>query len=293
MSTYSMAQMETLTGISAHTLRIWERRYRFINPSRTESNIRYYSDKELVKLLNIAVLIRNGHKISKIDAMTEAKMNELITDILSNICETIEDEISALTLSMLEMDEDKFNKVFQLKVMRKGLQVAITQLIYPFLHQIGILWGTSKIIPAQEHFISNLIRQKIISAIDALPSPSVNAPGICLFLLDGEDHEIGLLLASYLARDLGWKVFYLGQNVPVENIGDAAKISNSAALLSMFVIFSPERTEKLIESIQEQTDVPFLVSGTSANFEKLSNRENLFHIKSPDELVTYLQKKIL
>jgi MerR family transcriptional regulator, light-induced transcriptional regulator len=291
MSTYSMAQMETLTGISAHTLRIWERRYSFLNPSRTESNIRYYSDEELVKLLNITVLLRNGYKISKIDAMPNGEMIELITNILSNVSEDIEDKISALTLSMLEMDEDKFNKVFQRKAMRKGLQATIIELIYPFLHQIGVLWGTSKIIPAQEHFISNLIRQKIIAAIDALPSPASDAPGICLFLLDGEDHEIGLLLAAYIARDLGWRVFYLGQNVPLENISDAAAISKSAALLSMFVIHSTERTEKLVEGVLESTKIPFLVSGSSANFENLTHHKNLIHIKSPDELASYLKKK--
>ena len=289
MATYSMAQVETLTGISAHTIRIWERRYSFLNPGRTETNIRYYSDKELVKLLNIAVLVRNGYKISKIDVMSDAEIHELITDILSSVSQENEDEINVLTLSMLQMNESEFNKVFQRRTMRKGLQATITELIYPFLNHIGMLWGTNKVIPAQEHFITNLIRQKIIAAIDSLPSPATNAPGICMFLLDDEDHEIGLLLASYMARDLGWKVYYMGQNMPVDNIREMLEISKPNVLFSMFITPSPGKVNKLIESIKGQTDVPMLVSGTLENFSSVTMDEQLIHIKSPSDLIDCLQ----
>ena len=290
MTTYSMAQVTTLTGITAHTLRIWERRYSFLNPGRTETNIRYYNDKQLVKLLNIGVLVRNGYKISKIDAMSDSEIHELVTDILSNVSQGNEDEINILTLSMLEMNENEFNKVFQRRAMRKGLQATITDLIYPFLNHIGILWGTNKIIPAQEHFISNLIRQKIISAIDSLPSPANDAPSIAMFLLDGEDHEIGLLLAAYMARDLGWKVYYMGQNMPVENLSKLIKISKPKVLLSMFIIPDSNRTKKLIALIKDQTDMPLLISGNKDNFSELKMDSKLIHIKSPSDLINYLRK---
>ena len=289
MATYSMAQVETLTGINAHTLRIWERRYNFLNPGRTETNIRFYSDKGLVKLLNVGVLVSNGHKISKIDVMSDAEIHELVTDILSSISQENKDEINVLTLSMIEMNENNFNKVFQRRAMRKGLQATITDLIYPFLNHIGILWGTNKVIPAQEHFISNLIRQKIISAIDSLPSPSSDAPSICMFLLDGEDHEIGLLLAAYMARDLGWKVYYLGQNMPAANISEMLEISKPIVLLSMFITSFSGKIEKLIESIKGQTDIPLLVSGNEDNFSNLKMDNKLIYIKSPSELIDYLR----
>ena len=290
MATYSMAQVETLTGISAHTLRIWERRYTFLNPERTETNIRYYGEEELKKLLNIGILIRNGHRISKVDQMSEQDIHDQVTNILSNTSQENEDEINALTVAMLEMDEEEFNKIFQRRLMRKGLQATITDLIYPFLGHIGVLWGTNKAIPAQEHFITNLIRQKIIAARDSLPVPSPDAPKIVMYLLDGEDHEIGLLLAAYIASDLGWRVYYLGQNVPVANIGDVVEIAKPQVMLSMFVVPSPDRTAKFIELIKDQTDVPLLISGNRENFSDVELNGQIIYIKSPAELVTYLEK---
>ena len=173
--------------------------------------------------------------------------------------------------------------------MRRGLQATITGLIYPFLNHIGVLWGTDKIIPAQEHFITNLIRQKIISAIETLPSPAADAPGICLFLLDGEDHEIGLLLAAYMARDLGWRVYYLGQNVPVDSIGEVVNIAKPKLLLSMFIVPSSEKTVKHIDKIRSQTDVPLLISGNRENFVDVELNNMVIHIKTPEELLGYLK----
>jgi DNA-binding transcriptional MerR regulator len=291
MTTYSMAQVESLTDISAHTLRIWERRYEFLNPGRTKTNIRFYSDEELVKLLNIRVLIRNGHKISKIDNMSDSEINELVTEILTNIDAENQDEIDILITSMIEMNENEFNKIFQRRAMRKGLQATITDLIYPFLSHIGVLWKTCKIIPAQEHFITNLIRQKIIAAVDSLPMPAENAPSICMFLLDGEDHEIGLLLATYIARDLGWKVYYMGQNMPVANIGQLVEICKPIALFSMFVTATSKKTLRLIESIKSQTDTPLLVSGTMENFSEVKMNKKIILVQSPNDLIECLQKK--
>lgn len=292
MSTYSMAQVETLTGISSHSLRIWERRYTFIKPARTATNIRYYTDEELVKLLNIAVLVRNGYKISKINAMPNEELHKNLTSILSEGNVDNEDEINILTKSMIEMNEADFNELFQKTVTRKGLQATVIELIYPFLTHVGMLWNTNKLIPVQEHFISNLIRQKIVVAIDALPVPKPNAPSICMFLLDGEDHEIGLLLASYIASNIGFKVYYLGQNLPVSNIGEMVEISKPSVMFSMFISPSPNKIYKKINSLQEQTDTPLLISGSAVNFEKLEMSEKLIHIKSPTDLVDYLTNMI-
>jgi MerR family transcriptional regulator, light-induced transcriptional regulator len=219
MSSYSVAQVETLTGIKAHTLRVWERRYNFLHPKRTSTNIRYYSDEQLRKLLNIGILVRHGYRISQLDQMSDDEINALITEILANPSEENGNEIKGLTLSMLSMNEEEFDKIFSRQLMHKGLLSTITDLIYPFLRHVGVLWSTKKAMPAQEHFISNLIRQKIISAIENLPLAPAAAPAILLFLLEGEDHEIGLLLATYIAKDLGWRVCYLGQNVPAQCFG--------------------------------------------------------------------------
>ena len=229
-----MSQVEVLSGITAHKLRIWERRYEFVKPKRTETNIRFYSDQQLKKLINVGILDRNGFRISKIVKMSDDEIHENVTNILSNITSEYEDEINALIIHMMEYDERAFQSVFQKSIIRRGFLSTIVEVIYPLLNQIGILWGTSKIITSQEHFISNLIRQKVISAIDALPLPAENAPIIALFLLDNEDHEIGLLLSSFIAKNLGWKVLYLGQRVPSEDTRSFVKKTNPDTILTMF-----------------------------------------------------------
>lgn len=292
MSVYSMAQVSSLTGISAHTLRIWERRYNFLKPNRTDTNIRYYSDVELVKLLNVGILIRNGTKVSKIDMLTDSELYKMVADLLNNSSSN-QDEIDSLTMSMLDMNEDKFDSLFQRQVGNIGFLRTIIEIIYPFLNRIGVLWRTSKATPAQEHFASNLIRQKIIAEIDRLPSPSVNAPRILIFLLEGEDHEIGLLLASYIAKEIGLRTFYLGQNVPLENIDDALKISRAQCMLTMFVLFRPKKIVHFIKTIREFTSVPFYISGTPENFIENEECLDFDYITKPDELVAVLKTEII
>lgn len=141
---YSMAQVENLTGIKGHTLRIWERRYSFLKPERTTSNIRFYSEEQLRMLLNIETLSRNGYRISKIDKMTLPEIDDAVVEILNKFPDENKDEINALTLSMLDLDENAFNQVFNRRIIRKGLQLTVTELIYPFLNHIGVLWEPIK-----------------------------------------------------------------------------------------------------------------------------------------------------
>lgn len=289
MSTYSVSQTETLTGIKAHTLRIWERRYNFLNPLRTETNIRYYSDAQLRTLLNITILLNNGYRISKIDAISEAEMHDLVTEILANPSDAATDEINALVICMLDMNELDFNKIYQRQINRKGLLLTVTEILYPFLAHVGVLWGINKLIPAQEHFITNLIRQKIIAAIDMLPVEKENCSSIILFLLEGDDHEIGLLLAYFIAKDLGWKVYYLGQNVPAENITEVITMTNSQLALSMFVAPRPEKTDIFLQRMMRESPVPLLVSGRAVNFKTRYESDKIAYIATPGDLVNYLK----
>ena len=298
MSTYSMAQVEALTGIKAHTLRIWERRYDFLNPSRTSTNIRYYSDVQLVQLVNFGILLRNGYKISKVEKMPQDQVHELVNQILSLTDDrgnqNDKEDIKSLTLAMLAMDEFKFDKIFKVHVIRKGLLGTVRDLIYPFLHHIGILWNTQKTMPAQEHFISCLIRKKIISAIDAIPHPPVQAKKIVFFLLEDEHHEIGILLASFIAAERGFKVFYLGQNVPSENIHEVLSITNADFIMSMFVAPKPDKTVIQIQDVLKTTSVPFLISGNTGNFSSLINNDRIIYLESPESFIDFLNdnKKI-
>jgi|TARA_B110000495_G_scaffold201920_1_gene220567 DNA-binding transcriptional MerR regulator len=289
-----MAQVEALTGIKAHTLRIWERRFSFLNPSRTETNIRFYSDEQLIQLVNFGILLRNGHKISRVEKMSQDKIHDLVNQILALPDQDIDqkniEDIQSLTLAMLAMDEIKFDEIFRVHVIRKGLLGAVRDLIYPFLHHIGILWNTQKSMPAQEHFISCLIRKKIISAIDAIPHPPVYAKKIVFFLLEDEHHELGILLASFIAAERGFKVYYLGQNVPGENIKEVLSIINADFMMSMFVVPKPDKTVKQIKKVLESTKIPFLISGNVQNFIPLMKNERVVYLQKPESLIDFLNE---
>ncbi|WP_417865772.1 MerR family transcriptional regulator [Xanthomarina gelatinilytica] len=288
MSVYTMAQIVALTGVKAHTLRKWETRYNFLEPERTDTNIRYYSDKQLKKLMNIGILTRNGYRISKIDKMSDEEIHKHIATTLIESSE--EDDISALIISALEMDEVTFDSILKEQIVKRGLLQTTTQIIYPFLNQIGVLWGINKVMPAQEHFVSILIKKKMFAAIDALPYPKEDAPVILMFLTENEHHEIGLLLAYYMARDLGWKVYYLGQNVPTENIQQVIDIVKPNAMLSMFITPTQESVKTKLDAILEQTNVPYWVSGNPAVIEDVMEDDRIGFISKPDDLILKLKQ---
>ncbi|PNW29914.1 MerR family transcriptional regulator [Formosa algae] len=287
MSNYTMAQIVSLTGIKSHTLRKWESRYNFLEPLRTDTNIRYYTDEQLKKLLNIGILTRNGYRISKIDGMSEADMHAQVSKILLE--GSPEDEISALILSVMTLNEDEFDRTVNAEIIKTGLISTITGLIYPFLAQVGVLWGVNKVMPAQEHFISNLIRQKIFTAIELLPKPLANAPKAVLFLTENENHEIGLLLASYIAQKIGWRVYYLGQNVPIENLKMVADITKPDVLVTMFIVQTAKTIETRLRNLSSQLDVPIIVSGYVENPESLTSiSEQIHYLSRPDEFIPLL-----
>lgn len=288
MSKYTMAQIVTLTGIKAHTLRKWETRYNFLNPERTDTNIRYYSDLQLKKLLNIAVLTRNGYRISKIDKMSDTEIHQTISDKF--ISGNYEDEISALVISMLDMDEVTFNEILRAQIVKKGLLATTTELVYPFLNQVGVLWGINKVMPAQEHFISNLVKKKMFAAIDLLAYPHKESPRILMFLTEGEHHEIGLLLAYYIAREMGWKVYYLGQNVPTENIKQVIEEIKPELMLSMFVTPTEESASSKMDTILAQGNIPLLVSGNPTILDNVDQDKRVKYLSHPEELIHILKR---
>jgi DNA-binding transcriptional MerR regulator len=288
-----MSQVEILSGISAHKLRIWERRYNFIKPYRTKTNIRFYSDDQLKLLLNVGILNRNGYRISKIDKMSREEIHEHVTNILTSITSDNQDEINSLVLNMMDYNEKEFQSIFQRCIIRKGFLSTVLDIIYPFLNQIGILWGTNKIIPSQEHFISNLIRQKIVAAIDTLPLPLPNASSITMFLLDNEDHEIGLLLSSFIAKNLGYRVYYFGQRVPFEDIHSFVEKIKPDFMLTMFITSKGDlNLHKIVEKLNAIPDIPLLYSGDEP-FKILSSQcANCTFLESPVRLKEYLENKI-
>lgn len=213
MGNYSIKELEQLSGIKAHTIRIWEKRYEIIKPQRTTTNIRFYSDEDLKKIINVSVLNANGFKISKIAEMSDQEIFEKILEISQTDSDSSV-HINQLTVAMVDLDEEKFETSLSGLFLRYNFEETMLEIVYPFLEKIGILWQSDKITPGQEHFISNLIRQKMIVAIDSLPLPSADRTKAVLFLPEGELHEIGLLFYHYLVRKAGFRTIYLGQTVP-------------------------------------------------------------------------------
>ncbi len=250
MIRYSINDLEKLSGIKAHTIRMWERRYDVVSPERTDTNIRYYHDCDLKKLLNISTLNRHGFKISHIARMDEGEVNERVMEI-ANTHGDHETLINNLVVSMIEMNEDSFEQHLNTAVLKLGFEKCVTQVLYPFLEKVGVLWLIGTINPAQEHFITNLIRQKMIIAIDGLSRPSdADAKTFLLFLPEKELHELGLLFYSFLLRKNGFKVIYLGQSVPLDDVLEVIKIRKTDYIFTYFVAaLSPREIPPYLEKL--------------------------------------------
>jgi DNA-binding transcriptional MerR regulator len=250
MAIYSIKDLENLSGIKAHTLRIWEQRYGILNPIRTETNIRTYSDEELKRVLNIALLQdKGGFKISAIASMSEPEMASHILH-LSESQFDFPDQIQALTLAMMDLDEAKFQLLTKNMIQAHGFESYMLDVIYPFMRRLGTLWLSGSVGPAQEHFISHLIRQKLVASIDAQDlSLKPDAKKFLLYLPEGELHEIGLLFANYVFRARKHSVVYLGQSLPYEELLLAYEIHQPDYIFS---VFTSEPNVELIDNYLAQ-----------------------------------------
>jgi DNA-binding transcriptional MerR regulator len=247
VSTYSIKDLEQMSGIKAHTLRIWEQRHNLLSPKRTETNIRYYDDDDLKLILNVALLNDNGFKISKIAVMSQEEIKQNVIQLTERSL-TYDDQIHALTICMIEMDEERFDKVLSANIIKIGFEQTMLNIIYPFMSKIGVLWQTGAINPGQEHFISNLIRQKLIVAIDGQIYKN-GGKKFLLFLPEAELHEISLLFAAYIIKLKGHKVIYLGQNTPNEDLLTVYRLHQPDYLMTVIT------TSPSSENIQEYIDL--------------------------------------
>lgn len=215
MNFFTIKDLENLSGIKAHTIRMWEQRYDFLKPQRTESNIRYYDSHELKKMLNIALLNKFGYRVSHIAKMSEAERKEkLLSLTVPKACE--ERFVTELVSAMTEIDLPRFEEVLDNYILSKGLNRAVQHVIFPFLEKIGLLWVTGHVDPVQEHLVSGIIREKLIVAIESAYSRLEKNLSFLLFLPEGEFHELGLLYVYYLLKSKGVRVYYLGANISIE-----------------------------------------------------------------------------
>lgn len=291
MAIYSIKDLEKLSGIKAHTIRIWEQRYQIIEPKRTRTNIRYYTDDDLKYLLNIALLNKNGIKISKIAKLSNMDIAKKVAEI-SEVYFDHATQLDTLTISMIEMNEYKFDKIISTNIDQIGFEKTMVDIINPFLDKLNVLWMTGSINPAQEHFISCLIRQKLIVAIDKLPFPQKDdIAKFLVFLPEGEIHELSLLFLTYLLRKRGQKVIYLGQNIPYEDLKAVYFIHQPDYICTMFSgSFSKEPLQGYIEKLATSfSKTHILVSGYQVLAYPIKMPENSTIIESINHFISFLE----
>lgn len=249
MAIYSIRDLEQLTGIKKHTIRIWEQRYRLITPHRTDTNIRYYTDEELRRLFNIALLNRNGFKISKLAQMGHQEIAQMVSGIAERN-DGSNSQIDALTLAMLNLDEASFERIFAGGLVERGFDRTMTELLYPLLENLKALWITRSINPAHEKFITHLIRRKLIRAIDEIDLPAGKEQHtFLLYLPEGESQELTLLFMHYLLRKRGIRVIYLGENTSLRDLSDACSAMPAGYIFS--IVDSPLSRQSIQQYINQ------------------------------------------
>jgi DNA-binding transcriptional MerR regulator len=288
VSTYSIKDLERISGIKAHTLRIWEQRYDIIKPDRSDTNIRNYRDEDLKSILNIGILNNSGFKISKIAQMGKEEITANVLEITNNNFEA-NVQIDNLIIAMTEMDEARFEKVLSANIIRSGFEKTFQEIVHPFMVKVGVLWITNSITPAQEHFMSNLIRQKLIAAIDGVhhSSSMQNAPKCLLYLPENELHEINLLYANLILRNRGFKTIYLGQSVPYADIKMVCDLHHPAYIMTVITCsFADMTIEEYVNQLN--SDFPaqkIFVSGYQFANNSVQLPSNVKLFNSPNELI--------
>ena len=262
MHSFTIKDLEKLSGIKAHTIRIWEQRYSFLKPVRTDTNIRIYNNDELKKLLNVALLNKFGFKISHIDNMNETEINEKILSL--NQLEAQQERIvNTLIQNMIDFDPESFETVLNDFIETRGIEKTIFQIIFPFLEKIGILWLTNHINPAQEHLVSNIIRQKLIVGIQFTNIDIKINKTVLLFLPEGEYHELSLLFIHFLLKNKGVSCIYLGCSISLEDIEYVTRLKNPDYIYTHLTSCSSKfNLEKFIAALSKKfVGTPVIISG--------------------------------
>jgi DNA-binding transcriptional MerR regulator len=286
---FTIKELETLSGIKAHTIRIWEQRYRFLKPSRTSTNIRSYSNEELRTLLTVALLNKHGYKISFIDTMRPEQRNNEV--LLLNAPEARNEHlVNELIGCMIELDIAKFEGLLDEHIGQYGIKTSITTIIFSFLEKIGILWQTGRINPAHEHIVSNIIRQKLISAIDDLSFAEKKDPLLLLLLPENEYHELGLLFVNYLLKQNGLPVIYLGANVPLKDAKYVVDIKKPQYIyIHLSSMPSKQSMQKFISGVTlSKPDVKIIISGQVIQCLKSSDFNNVITLQSLSQVISYI-----
>ncbi|MBU6157453.1 MAG: MerR family transcriptional regulator [Bacteroidetes bacterium] len=290
MNKFTIKDLENLSGIKAHTIRIWEQRYNFLKPQRTATNIRYYSNQELKTLLNISLLNKYGYKISHINRMSGDELRNKLTSLSGSQAQQ-ERIVNDLIQSMIDLNVEEFEKVLDHHIEVRGIEKTIHFIIFPFLDRIGILWLTDHINPAQEHLITNIIRQKIIVGIENISTPFDLKTTMLLFMPENEHHELGLLYLQYLLKSRGVKTIYLGANVPVSDLEYVVELKKPDYVYTHLTTVMKEfNFEKFLSQLKTKfSGTQVIVSGlVTQTYQKPSPASNIRFLKSLQEVQEFI-----
>ena len=261
-SNFSIKNLEHLSGIKAHTIRIWEKRYNLFEPERTNTNIRLYNLENLQKLLNVTLLYNNDYKISKIALLSPQEINENVHKLTIN--KNADDwSIGLFKLAMINFDQRLFTKTFNDLLEQFSFSEVFKNVFIPLMNELGVLWQTNSISPSHEHFITSLVKQKIHAMCEDLQQKSTRRTDrrFVLFLPDNEIHELGLLYLQYEVLNNGFQCVFLGQSVPIESLSNLADIGEPITFISYFTIEPAQDkidsylntfSSKIIENIESE-----------------------------------------
>jgi DNA-binding transcriptional MerR regulator len=290
MEQYSIHDLDKLSGIKAHTIRVWERRFKIVTPHRTGTNRRRYGDDELRRIINISILKRNGFKISEIAKFTTSEIEEKVSFLSKDVFNP-DTQIDSLVVAMVDYNEKAVNDVLIRSMMNRGMEETMAAIVFPFLKRIGIMWQTGSADIGSEHFITNFFRQKLISAIDTLsPVLKPKRKKIILFLPENELHEVGLLFFNYVIKKMGHESLYLGQSTPLFAV---VAVNNKfkadiliTGLMSGFPgLKSDEYLSNLLKSFPKQK---ILVAGDFAKSAANLKDKRLIPLQTLDDLKSHL-----
>ncbi len=263
---YSIKDLENLTNIKAHTIRIWEQRYGLLEPKRTSTNIRYYEDKDLKKILNINLLYTNGLKISKIAKLTEDEIIERSRSLIEERDTNESQDVDVLLMAILDLNDTRIEEILEETFRLGEIEDFYSNVINPLLFKIGDLWQLNSISIGHEHFFSNMLRAFLLSKTRDLTPAHPKDSKALLFLPPKEEHELSLLFYSYIFKREGWQVIYLGNNVPFEDL----KVTYDQVMPDMVVTSMIKNTseQEFVSTVKKITDaVPvekLIFSGTMA-----------------------------
>lgn len=292
MNSLSISQLSEFSGVKQHTIRMWEQRYNALKPSRSEGNTRRYDGFQLRRLLNLVSLTESDYKISELGSLPDEKLYGLLKKVQQESSPIPTDYfVSQLIVAGMEYDEPAFDKLFSHCLLRYGLKDAYTKIIYPMLSRMGLLWTTNSLPPANEHFISNIVRQKLYVSIDALPPSTQDALPWVLFLPENEFHDIGLLMANYLLRISDKKTIYLGDNVPIQSVSQAVQETKAAHLLLFLTHnYFPQKIKSYVEEIKKTNPGKRIyISGNSKILNSIEAEKSIIKLGSVEDL----EKQIL